>query len=98
MTRKRKDIPTLRHVVDKAQVEAAKLANLDMFADAANGIPDPNQLRHELAAELAARVEAFVRQAAKEMERKLADRVHHELPAIVEQTLRDHFNKSGKPQ
>jgi hypothetical protein len=95
MTRKRKDIPTLRQVVDKAQVEAAKLANLDMFADPAAGIPDPNALRHELAAELTRRIETFVRHSTKEMERKLIDRLHHELPAIVEQTLRDHFNKKN---
>ena len=94
---KRKDVPTLRQVVDKAQVEAAKLANLDLFADAANGVPDPNQLRHELSVELAKRIEQFVRHATKEMERKLVDRLHHELPAIVEQTLRDHFNKHNKP-
>jgi hypothetical protein len=95
MTRKRKgaEIPTLRHVVDKAQVEAAKLANLDMFADPAAGIPDPNALRHDLALELRARIESFVRQATKEMERKLVDRLHHELPAIVEQAIRDHFKK-----
>jgi len=97
MTRKRKEIPTLRQVVDKAQVEAAKLANLDMFADPAAGIPDPNQLRHELAVELTARIEAFIHHATKEMERKLVDRLRHELPAIVEQTLRDHYNKN-KPQ
>jgi hypothetical protein len=94
VSRKRKDIPTLRHVVDRKQVEAAKLANLDLFADPAAGIPDPNALRHELAVELTARIEAFVRQATKEMERKLVDRLHHELPAIVEQAIRDHFNKN----
>ena len=96
MTRKRKggEIPTLRHVVDKAHVEAAKLANLDLFADPDAGIPDPNQLRHDLALELRARIESFVRQATKEMERKLVDRLHHELPAIVEQAIRDHFNKN----
>lgn len=95
MTRKRKDsnIPTLRQVVDKAHVEAAKLANLDLFADPAAGIPDPNALRHELAGELTKRIEVFARHAAKEMERKLVDRLHHELPAIVEQAIRDHFNK-----
>jgi hypothetical protein len=94
MSRKRKDIPTLRHVVDKAHVEAAKLANLDLFADPEAGIPDPNALRHDLAVELRARIETFVRQATKEMERKLVDRLHHELPAIVEQAIRDHFNKN----
>lgn len=94
MSRKRKDIPTLRNVVDKAQVEAAKLANLDLFADPAAGIPDPNALRHDLAVELSKRIETAVRQANKEMERKLIDRLHHELPAIVEQALRDHYNKN----
>lgn len=93
MSRKAR-IPTLRNVVDRKQVEAAKLANLDMFADPEAGIPDPNQLRHELSAELTKRIEDFARHAAKEMERKLIDRLHHELPAIVEQTLRDHFNKN----
>lgn len=94
MSRKRSErIPTLRHVVDKAQVEAAKLANLDLFADPAAGIPDPNALRHELALELTKRIEEFARHAARDMERKLVDRLHHELPAIVEQAIRDHFNK-----
>ena len=92
---KKKDIPVLREVVDRALIEGVlkPLPNLDLFADPANGIPDPNLLRQELAAELTKRVEAFARQAAKDMERKLVDRLHHELPAIVEQALRDHFNK-----
>lgn len=94
MSRKRKDIPTLRHVVERKHIEAAKLANLDLFADPGAGIPDPNQLRHDLAVELTARIESFVRQATKEMERKLVDRLHHELPAIVDQAIRDHFNKN----
>ena len=94
--RKRKDeIPVLREVVDRALVEARlkRLPNLDLFADPAGGIPDPNLLRQELATMLTKRVEEFARQASKEMERKLIDRLHHELPALVEQTLRDHFNK-----
>ena len=69
------------------------LPNLDLFANPAAGIPDPNLLRQELAAMLTKRVEEFARQATKEMERKLIDRLHHELPALVEQALRDHFNK-----
>ena len=94
--RKHKDeIPVLREVVDRALVEAKlkPLPNLDLFADPAAGIPDPNALQHELASRLAKRVEELARQAARDMEKKLADRLKHELPAIVEQTLRDHFNK-----
>lgn len=96
MVRKKKDgeIPTLREVVDRSQIAGhTRLPNLDLFADPAAGIPDPNALQHELASRLAKRVEELAKQAAKEMERKLADRLHHELPALVEQTLRDHFNK-----
>jgi len=96
MVRKRKDgaIPTLHEVVDRTQVEGhARLPNLDLFADPAAGIPDPNALQQELASRLAKRVEELAKQAAREMERKLADRLHHELPTLVEQTLRDHFNK-----
>ena len=96
MTRRRKEeIPVLREVVDRAMVEARlkPLPNLDLFANPAAGIPDPNLLRQELAAMLTKRVEEFARQATKEMERKLIDRLHHELPALVEQALRDHFNK-----
>ena len=96
MTRRRKEeIPVLREIVDRAMVEARlkPLPNLDLFANPAAGIPDPNLLRQELAAMLTKRVEEFARQATKEMERKLIDRLHHELPALVEQALRDHFNK-----
>ena len=96
MTRKRRDeIPVLREVVHRAFVDAKlkPLPNLDLFADPAAGIPDPNLLRQELAAMLTKRVEEFARQATKEMERKLIDRLHHELPALVEQALRDHFNR-----
>ena len=103
MVRKRSEpkIPTLHEVVDRAHVAAmsrdknARLPNLDLFADPAAGIPDPNALQQELATQLTRRVEEFARQAAREMERKLIDRLHHELPGIVEQTLRDHFNRKG---
>ncbi len=96
MTRKHKgEIPVLREVVDRASFDAKlkPLPNLDLFADPAAGIPDPNALQSELATRLAKRVEELARQATRDMERKLADRLKHELPAIVEQTLRDHFNK-----
>jgi hypothetical protein len=29
----------------------------------------------------------------RDAERKLADRLKHELPALIEQTLKDHFQK-----
>lgn len=96
MTRKRKgEVPVLREVVarDAVPARAKPLPNLDLFADAANGIPDPNALRTELAAELTRRIEEYAHHAARDMERKLVDRLHHELPSIIERTLRDHFAK-----
>ena len=96
MSRKRKqegDVPVLREVVDRAHIEARSrpLPNLDLFADPAAGIPDPNALQHELANKIAKRVEELVKHAARDMERKLADRLKHELPMLIEQALKDHF-------
>jgi hypothetical protein len=89
------EVPVLREVVDRALVEARakRLPNLDLFADPASGIPDPNALQHELANRLEKRVEELARQVMRDAERKLADRLKHELPALIEQTLKDHFQK-----
>jgi hypothetical protein len=99
MTKARKksdgDIPVLREVVEKTLVEARakRLPNMDLFADPSAGIPDPNALQHELAQRLEARVEELARQVMRDAERKLADRLKHELPALIEETLKNHFAK-----
>ena len=98
MSRKRKqdgEIPVLREVVDRAHIEARSrpLPNLDLFADPTAGIPDPNALQTELSNKLAKRVEELVKQAGRDMERKLADRLKHELPMLIDQALREHFTK-----
>lgn len=89
------EVPVLREVVDRALVEARirRLPNLDLFADPAAGVPDPNALQHELAQRLEKRVEELARQVMRDAERKLADRLKHELPALIEQCLKDHFSK-----